>query len=377
MYPRLIEDRIVSGINSGKVLIIYGPRQVGKTTLAKKVAGDQGQYLYLNCDEPDVRLALTDRNSSELKRLIGDYSFVVIDEAQRVSNIGLTLKIIIDSKLTKTVLATGSSSFDLANKVSEPLTGRKIVFTLLPLTYNELSAGMSSIERERLISELAVFGSYPDVAKHTAADDKKLIMRELTDSSLYKDILEFQKIRNPNKIRDLLRALAFQIGSEVSYSELGQQLALDRQTIESYINLLEQSFILFRLPPLTLNPRKEISRLKKIYFYDNGLRNSLINRFEDFRLHPDRGPLWESWAITDRIKSHIMNGDPRLHYFWRLKSGAEIDLVEEVSGRYQGIELKSNNRAVRAPDSWRSMYPGSTWDIVQPQTYDESSGRLL
>lgn len=371
MYQRLLEAKILPHIGSGRALVIYGPRQVGKTTLAKKIADSQGDYLYLNCDEPDVRSSLTEKNSDELRRIIGRYKFVVIDEAQRVPNIGLTLKIIIDNNLTKQVLATGSSSFELANRINEPLTGRKIVFTLLPLTYAELSANLTPIERQRILSDVVVYGSYPGIINCVADTEKQILLKELTNSALYRDILEFQRIRNPHKVRDLLRALAFQNGAEVSYSELGQQLGIDRQTVESYVDLLEQSFIVYRLPPLAQNRRKEISRMNKIYFFDNGVRNALINRFDNLRERPDRGELWESWAIGERIKTHRMIMDQRLHYFWRLKSGAEIDLVEETNGSLKGFEYKYGAKAASAPESWNTMYPGSSWSVIRPDSFDE------
>lgn len=372
MYLRLLEKSILGAMGSKKALIVYGPRQVGKTTLVKKIAESHGDYLYLNCDEPDVRAALSEKNSHELRRLIGDYKLLVIDEAQRVSNIGITLKIIIDAELTEQLIATGSSSFELANRIHEPLTGRKIVFTLLPLTYSEITPHLPLIERQRLISEVAVYGSYPAVVNCAGNSKKQSVLKELTDSALYKDILEFQRIRNPNKVHELLRALAFQAGSEVSYAELGQMLGLDRHTVESYVNLLEQSFIIYRLPPLTNNPRKEISRLKKIYFYDSGVRNSLINRFDELKERSDRGELWESWAISERIKVHYAEQDPRLHYFWRLKSGAEIDLVEDQGGVLRGIEYKFGDKKASIPASWAAMYPGAGWKVVRPNTFDEN-----
>ena len=219
---------------------------------------------------------------------------------------------------------------------------------------------------------MAVYGSYPAIVTTAGAADKRTLLKELVDSALYKDIFEFQRIRNPTKIRDLLRALAFQAGAQVSYSELGQNLGIDRQTVESYVNLLEQSFILYRLPPLTRNPRKEISKLRKIYFYDNGVRNALINRFEEFHEHPDRGSLWESWAMGERVKLHTTNSDARQHYYWRLKSGAEIDLVEENSGILQGFEYKSNDKKTSRPESWATMYPGAAWRVVRPATFGEN-----
>jgi predicted AAA+ superfamily ATPase len=375
MYQRILENIIRPQLNSGRALIVYGPRQVGKTTLAKKIAAAQGDYLYLNCDEPDVRAALTEKNTSDLRRVIGNHKFVVIDEAQRVPDIGLTLKIIIDSKLAAQVLATGSSSLDLANRVNEPLTGRKTVFNLFPLTFAELSDGLNYFERQRLLSDIVVYGSYPAVINCAGERDKQALLKELTDSALYKDVLEFQRVKNPHKIRELLRALAFQLGSEVSYSELGQQLGIDRQTVESYIDLLEQSFIIYRLPPLARNSRKEISRMKKIYFFDNGVRNALINRFERLEERPDRGELWESWAIGERIKTHRMIQDQRQHFFWRLKSGAEIDLVEDVAGDLHGIEYKYGTKAASPPESWGLIYPGASWRLVRPNTFAEQGLR--
>lgn len=372
MFARLLESQIRAAMGKGKALVVYGPRQVGKTTLVRKIGESEGRYLYLNCDEPDVRTWLTDRNSSELKRLIGDYPLVIIDEGQRVPNIGITLKLIVDNHLTKQVLATGSSSFELANRIHEPLTGRKIVFKLFPLTFSEVALGCSLIENQRLIDELTIYGSYPAVTTAIAGADKQFLLKELTESTLFKDIFEFQKIRNPQKVRDLLRALAFQIGNEVSYNELSNLISVDRQTIEHYVNLLEQNFIIYRLPPLTSNRRKEISKLRKIYFVDNGIRNSLINRLEDFKTHPDRGALWEAWAIGERIKTHQMQGDSRKHYFWRRKSGAEIDLVEEIDGRFKGFEYKVGSRKVSAPESWSATYPGATWRVIRPETFEEA-----
>jgi len=372
MYPRILQEKIESSLNSERALIIYGPRRVGKTTLATGIGKKHGKYLYLNCDEPDVRKALQDKTSFELRGTIGNHDFVIIDEAQRVTNIGITLKLIVDSKLTKHLIATGSSSFDLANRVNEPLTGRKIIFNLLPLIYAEITSELSSkIERERMLSNLMIYGSYPEIVTTPGLTEKKDYLRELVESTLYKDILEFQKIRNPNKIRDLLRALAFQSGGEVSYAELGQSLELDSQTVESYINLLEQCFIIYRLHPLTRNPRKEISRMRKIFFYDNGVRNALINKFESAAEHPDKGQLWENWAIGERIKLHRTKGDPRSHYFWRLKSGAEIDLVEEQNGKYFGYEYKYSDKKVNQPESWNNLYPNSKWKVIRPSNFDE------
>lgn len=371
MFRRILEQKIKNQLHKGKAIIIYGPRRVGKTTLVKKIAGEMGEYIYLNCDEPDVRAALTDKNSFELKGLIGKNKIVVIDEAQRVHNIGITIKLIIDNNLTEDLIVTGSSSLDLANSINEPLTGRKIVFTLSPLLYKEITDDLSSLERKRVLNNLYIYGAYPEIVNTSSINEKITLLKELVDSSLYKDILEFQRIRNPHKLRDLLKLLAYQVGGEVSYNDIGQQLGMDRQTVENYINLLEQSFILYRLPPLTQNSRKEISRLKKIYFYDLGIRNALINQFESFDIRPDKGNIWENFCINERIKLHRTTRDSRNHYFWRLKSGAEIDLVEDLGSSIQAFEFKSSKKSRPAPKKWLEIYPKSSWEVINPYNFDE------
>jgi hypothetical protein len=272
---------------------------VGKTTLIRalqeKYAADA---LYLNCDEPDIRSALTDRTSTELRRLIGNKPLVLIDEAQRVKNIGLTLKLLVDNYPGIQVVATGSSSFDLSNDISEPLTGRKVEFKLYPLSVAELLTQQSPLEFQRLLGYYLRYGMYPGVL---ASDKPAEALLEISKSYLYKDILEYQTVKNPDLLRRLLQALALQIGSELSYNELGAMLGIDRGTAARYLSLLERGFVVFQLAPFSRNLRKELGKLRKVYFYDLGVRNALINNFNPAELRQDMGALWENYLISERL----------------------------------------------------------------------------
>lgn len=377
MIKRVLEKLITEELGKSRIIVLYGPRRVGKTTLVKAIGESyshktKSPFLFLNCDEPDVRESLSNKNSEQLSRIIGRHKFIIIDEAQRVENIGITLKLIGDLKLAEYVIATGSSSFDLANRINEPLTGRKVEFRMFPLLYRELMGRkeLDQIERTRLIKSLLVYGSYPEVINLSSNSEKRDYLLELTESTLYKDILEFKKIRKSSTIKTLLKALAYQAGSEVSYPEIGQQIGIDRQTVESYINILEQAFIVYRLPPLTKNPRREISRFNKVFFVDNGIRNAIINRFEEFDDRNDRGELWENWAITERYKLHKTTLDRREHYFWRLKSGAEIDLVEDSSGKLSAYEFKVKAKKSFPHASWLELYGDTPWNEISLDTFE-------
>jgi len=299
MYDRTIKNDMQSKLFQGRALILYGARQTGKTTLAKQILGEaSGKTLYMNCDEPDVRLALEGRSSSELRAWVGDARFLVIDEAQRVENIGMTLKLMVDEIPDLQVLATGSSSFTLANRIQEPLTGRKYVFHLHPLSTRELLQKDGEIETRRLLRRRMVFGQYPDVAQ-AGEKDAADILRELTGSYLYQDVLMWKDIRKPDLLDRLLRALALQVGNEVSFNELAQTLGVDKATVSTYLDVLEQAFVVFRLNSFSRNLRTELRKSRKVYFWDNGIRNALLNNLNPLELRSDVGALWENFLVVE------------------------------------------------------------------------------
>ena len=361
-YSRTIQQAVEQSFFKGKVIVIYGARQVGKTTLIRflqeRYAADS---IYLNCDEPDVRNALSDKTSTELQLYIGNKKIVFIDEAQRVKNIGLTLKLLVDNFPQTQIIATGSSSFDLSNDISEPLTGRKIEFNLYALSVHELMSQRTPLEMQRSFEFHMRYGMYPGVV---SSDNPGESLLEIARSYLFKDIFEFQTVKNPDLLRKLLQALALQIGSEVSNNELGTMFGVDKITVARYISLLEQGFVIFHLPPFSRNLRKELSKQRKIYFYDTGIRNALINNFNPLELRQDIGQLWENFFISERLKAvHNQRRYPNI-YFWRTYQGQEIDYLEEEGGRLAGYECKWGNDKWRVPESFITAYPGSEVHLV-------------
>ncbi|MDX9779261.1 MAG: ATP-binding protein [Patescibacteria group bacterium] len=365
---REIQDILQKSLFQGRVVILYGARQVGKTTLVKNVMTEYREdALYLNCDEIDVRQALTDKTSTELKAFIGDKRLVVIDEAQRVKNIGLTLKLLIDNFPNTQIIATGSSSFELSGKIKEPLTGRKTEFFLFPFSIKELTQVRSPLEIKRSLEDLLIFGSYPGV--FLASNEREKIVRELATSYSYKDVLVYQDIRNPELLEKLLQALALQIGSEVSYSKLAQLLGVNKITIENYVRVLEQAYIIFRVGPFSRNIRNELKKKRKIYFYDVGLRNALINNFNPLSLRQDVGALWENFLVIERMKKNnnleIINNI----YFWRTTTGKEIDYIEEADGVLTGYEFKWHKKTFIAPKEFLENYENSKVNLVNKDNF--------
>lgn len=366
IVSREIESRIRKQLFRGKAIVIYGPRRVGKTTLTKQIMEDfPMDSLYLSCDEPDIRRTLTDKTSSELKNYLNNKKLIIIDEAQRIPNIGLTLKLLVDIFPEIQIIATGSSSFDLSNRISEPLTGRTVEFLLTPFAIKEIYP--NHIEAHRLLESRLIFGSYPEVV--TSPENSKEYLRSLYKNYLYKDALEFQGLKTPELIEKLLVALALQIGNEVHFTELASLLEVDKKTIASYIRLLELAFVVFRLPPLSRNLRKEISKSRKIYFWDTGIRNTIINNFNPLELRSDTGQLWENFVISERRKRNLIQGFDPNTYFWRTWTRQEVDYVEEEGGKFHGFEIKWKSKKVNPPKQWKEIYSSADWTVIDRVTF--------
>lgn len=371
MISRILYRSLYEELFSGKALLVLGPRQAGKTTLLRMLVANRPEpSKWLNCDEPDIRKLLQDPTSSLLSSLIGDATLVVIDEAQRVKNIGLTLKLITDQLPSVQLIATGSSSLELANEINEPLTGRKIEFLLLPFSTEELVRHHGLLEEQRLLSQRLVYGLYPDIVNQPGKEQRTL--QNLSGSYLYKDIFRFQDVRKPEILETLLEALALQICSEVSYNELAQTVGVDAATVRRYIDLLEKAFVIFRLRSFSRNLRNELKKSRKIYFYDNGIRNAIINNFQPLALRSDQGALWENFIISERQKYLHFHEVFTNRYFWRTKQQQEIDYLEDRNGQLYAYEFKWKTK--RAPGShfsktFLNAYPNSTAQLITPENY--------
>jgi uncharacterized protein len=371
MIPRIIEqtitERLVAG---GKIILIYGPRQVGKTTLVNQILSTLPYRIRrVNADELLTRSVLSSQDLRQLCDLVSGYDLLFIDEAQRIPDIGINLKLIADHLSEVRVIVTGSSSLDLANQVREPLTGRIWTFTLYPIAQCELAQHQSAFDLRQQLDERIVYGSYPELFSLTGERLRREYLREIASSYLYKDILAISDIRNSDKLRSLVKLLAYQIGQQVSLTELGAQLQMSKNTVASYIDLLEQAFVVFRLKGFSRNLRKELTKLDKVYFWDLGIRNMLI---EDLRLPPyrnDMGQLWENFVVVERMKYlRYMYGAGNL-YFWRTQTGAEIDLIEERDGQLIAYDAKWGKAQPRMPPSFREAYPHATFAVISPDTF--------
>ncbi len=354
MIERDIKKLIISKISDKKAIVILGARQTGKTTLIENLLSDS-EYLLIDCDDPVNQNLLENANTETLKRIIGSHNTVFIDEAQRVNNIGLLIKIIIDHIRHIKIFVSGSSSLDISNFVNEPLTGRKWEYYLYPLSWNELLNHYGFLTMLRQLETRLIYGNYPEVVTHPGQAEE--IIKQLSISYLYKDILQFGGIRKPDILSKLLKLLAFQVGSEVSLNELAGKLQIDKKTVDTYIQLLEKAFIIFRLSSFGKNPRKEITTLRKIYFYDNGIRNAIISNFNSLDLRQDTGILWENFMISERVKFLHYNSRSANIYFWRNKQGNEIDLIEERGGKIYAFEFKySPLKAPKVPKLFKETY---------------------
>jgi predicted AAA+ superfamily ATPase len=354
-----------------KALIILGPRQSGKTTLTKQIQPRMQQpVLWWNGDEADVRSRLENATSTKLRSLIGKHKTLIIDEAQRIANIGIIIKLITDNLTGVKVIATGSSAFELANKINEPLTGRKWEFHLYPLSFGEMVEYHGQMEEMRMLDHRLVYGYYPEVVKQQG--DEKELLNELASNYLYKDILTWENIQKPDKLEKLVQALSFQVGNEVSYHELGLMCGLNNETVEKYISLLEKAFIVFRLGSLSRNLRNEIKKSRKIYFYDNGIRNAVIHQFNPVNLRNDIGALWENFIISERMKYLEYQRIFANKYFWRTHAQQEIDYVEEKDGHLCAYEIKWRKKSTyKFPKSFIEAYPGGEYKIITPENFHE------
>ena len=354
---RLIEPKIKKNLFKGKVIVIYGARQVGKTTLSKKILDDCSKNgKYLNCELVSVQQGLSVIEAERIKSFLGDYKLVVFDEAQNIKDIGKVLKIMVDTYPDIQIIATGSSSFDLADKISEPLTGRNFTYLLYPFSVREIVKQFDAFYAEAKIESVLRFGFYPEVF-FLSDEDAKDRLDEISSNYLYRDILRFDGIKKTDVVNKLLTLLALQLGQEVSYIELGRQLGINRLTVERYIDLLEKSFIVFRLKAFSRNKRKEISKSVKVYFYDLGIRNSIIQNYNSFELRTDIGALWENFCIVERKKYLEEKGKRVNAYFWRTYDQKEIDYVEEADGLITGYEFKWNvKKDYRFPKKFIEQY---------------------
>lgn len=374
MIQRIVEHQIEQFLFKGKALIVFGPRQSGKTTLMEALLGKQKKsVLWLNGDDADVREALTNTTSTRLRSIIGAHKIVFIDEAQRIKDIGLTLKLFTDQIKDVQVIATGSSAFELAYKTNEPLTGRKFEFQLFPLSFSEMVEHHGLLTEKRLLEHRLVFGQYPEII--TSPGMEKRLLKLLAGSYLYKDLLMLEQIKKPTLLEKLLKALALQLGNEVSNYELAQLTEADKGTIEKYLDLLEKVFVIFRLPAYSKNVRNEIKKGKKIYFYDTGIRNAIIGNFSPLNTRTDVGALWENFIISERMKYLNYEESDCSRYFWRTTQQQEIDYIEECNGKLSAFEFKWNPKAkVRFPKTFIKAYPDSEIKVIHAQNYESFLG---
>lgn len=372
MIHRQLQDSIEARMFAGKAIIVIGARQVGKSTLFNMVLEERKEpVLRLNCDEPEVQEMLSEMNTQELKLLVGQNKILVIDEAQRVENIGMTLKRIADNFTGVQLLVTGSSSFELQNKLNEPLTGRKIEYHLFPLSTGELLNAQGLLSVKQTLESRLIFGSYPDIFNHQ--EDAKDLLYNLANSYLYKDLLNLDGLRRPVLLNKILTALALQVTSEVSYNELAKTVGTDNKTVEKYIDLLEKCYIIFKLNGFSRNLRTELKRAKKFYFYDNGIRNAILQNFAPLALRQDVGALWENFIISERIKANQYSGRYVNQYFWRTTQQQEIDYIEECDGQFSIFEMKWNPKRVNThfPNSFLTAYDVKEKVVITPENWLE------
>ncbi|MBQ9530061.1 MAG: ATP-binding protein [Bacteroidales bacterium] len=372
MIRRRIEEPILKALSGKKAVTIMGARQVGKSTLIESLFSGGENVLFLNGDEADIRALLKDATSTRLRAIFGKATTVVIDEAQKIEDIGNVLKLIADQMKEIRLVATGSSAFELATDINESLSGRKREFKLFPLSFKELVDDTNLLEQSRLIHHRLLYGTYPEVV--TSPGEERIVLKELMDSYLYKDVLNIKGIAKQDKLESLLRALAFQIGSQVSYSEIANLIRIDSKTVEKYIDILEKCYIIFRLPSFARNLRNELKFDKKVYFWDMGIRNAIIGNFAPLELRNQQevGQMWENWLMAERMKKLEYDRSFAGKYFWRTTTKKEIDLIEEEDGEITAYEFKWNpSDAASCPKAFLAAYPQAKYKTVSPSNVDE------
>lgn len=368
---RAVREQFSRKLLPNKVLILLGARRTGKTIFLKKfLESVKEPYLFLNGEDMAVQMRLANRSVENYKLLLGDIHLLAIDEAQKIADIGLILKLMVDSIEGLKIIATGSSVFDIGNKLGEPLTGRKYSISLFPFAQLEMAKYENVIETRSRLEGRLIYGSYPELTHIPGTSDKEFYLRELVNSYLLRDILEFEGVRNSEKMYALLRLIAFQIGKEISLEELGRQLAISRNTVEKYLDLLSKVFVIYKLPGFSRNLRSEITKTSRWYFVDNGIRNTLINNFNPISLRNDIGELWENYVLSERLKYQSYTGQIANNYFWRTYEQKEIDWIEEKDGKLSAYEVKWNpEKMIKAPPLWEKAYPESSFKVINPDNY--------
>lgn len=371
LLRREIESQLIGAMRPNKAVLLLGPRRVGKTVMLKKIANDQsGSTLFLNGEDQDKIDILERRSIQNYRTLLDEYSLLVVDEAQKIPDIGIKLKLIIDEIDHIKVIASGFSAFDINNQTGEPLTGRKTTFRLFPFSENELSQLENPVEQRGNLRERLVYGNYPELTYLAGRNAKEKYLRELLESYLLKDILAFDEIRMSDKIFSLLRLIAYQIGQDISYTEIGRQLGMSKNTVESYLDILEKVFILYRVGSFSSKLRKEVAKAKRWYFYDNGVRNAIISNYSPIELRNDIGQLWENYVVAERVKFLRYQDIYSETYFWRTYDQQEIDWIESKNGQLDAYEIKwSTKKKFRVPVAWRKAYPDSTFQVISPDNF--------
>ena len=367
---RLLQARITDRIEPNKAVLIFGARRVGKTVLMRQLINDfAGKTMLLNGEDYDTLALLEERSVANYRHLLSGVDLLAIDEAQNIPDIGSKLKLIVDEIAGVCVLASGSSSFDLLNKAGEPLVGRSTQFHLTPFSQKEIAQIETALETRQNLESRLIYGSYPEVVTLDSFERKTDYLRDIVGAYLLKDILAIDGLKNSGKMKELLRLIAFQLGNEVSYDELGKQLGMSKNTIEKYLDLLSKVFVVYRLGAYARNLRKEVTKAGKWYFYDNGIRNAIIGNFNPLSIRQDVGALWENYLISERIKANSNEGLGKEFYFWRTYARQEIDLIEENTDTLTALEFKWGTKKPNVPDIFKETYPNATFGVVNRDNY--------